>query len=139
MEPVLEQKFDYKGYPCVVLFMPGAYRCGYVGLPKGHKLSRKSVDDLYDLDCHGGVTYSEPHLFGNKDKENWWIGFDCAHYHDGYDIEAEKRYFGNSTEFLEMFGSMQEIWHNANKYFKPCSLTYVKNECMRLVDQIEKE
>ena len=29
MEPVLECKFDYKGYPCVVLFMPLGYRCGY--------------------------------------------------------------------------------------------------------------
>lgn len=32
MEPVLETKFEYKGYQCVVLFMPGAYRCGYVGM-----------------------------------------------------------------------------------------------------------
>lgn len=62
MKPVLEQKFDYKGYPCVVLFMPGAYRCGYVGLPKGHKLAGKSFDDLYYIDCHGGITYSEPYL-----------------------------------------------------------------------------
>ncbi len=29
MKPVLETKFEYKGYPCVVLFMPRAYRCGY--------------------------------------------------------------------------------------------------------------
>ena len=31
MKPILECKFDYKGYPCVVLFMPLGYRCGYVG------------------------------------------------------------------------------------------------------------
>jgi hypothetical protein len=28
MKPVLETKSTYKGYPYVVLFMPGAYRCG---------------------------------------------------------------------------------------------------------------
>lgn len=32
-QPVLETKSTYKGYPYVVLFMPGAYRCGYVGVP----------------------------------------------------------------------------------------------------------
>ena len=51
MEPVLETKFEYKGYQCVVLFMPRAYRCGYVGIPNSHKLAKKSVDDLGYLDC----------------------------------------------------------------------------------------
>ena len=53
MKPVLETKSTYKGYPYVVLFMPGAYRCGYVGIPYSHKLAKKSVDDLGYLDCHG--------------------------------------------------------------------------------------
>ena len=37
MKPVLECKFDYKGYPCVVLFIPGAYRCGYTVYPKPYE------------------------------------------------------------------------------------------------------
>lgn len=44
MKPVLETKFEYKGYQCVVLFMPGAYRCGYVGIPNSHKLVCCIVD-----------------------------------------------------------------------------------------------
>mgnify|MGYP000396929696 CR=1 FL=1 len=63
MKPVLETKSTYKGYPYVVLFMPGAYRCGYVGVPYSHKLAKKSVDDLWYLDCHGGVTYAKSHLY----------------------------------------------------------------------------
>ena len=55
MQPVLEAKSTYKGYPYVVLFMPGAYRCGYVGVPYSHKLAKKSTDDLGYLDCHGGL------------------------------------------------------------------------------------
>lgn len=43
MKPVLETKFEYKGYPCVVLFMPGAYRCGYVGVPKAINWQRKAL------------------------------------------------------------------------------------------------
>ena len=63
MKPVLETKSTYKGYPYVVLFMPGAYRCGYVGVPYSHKLAKKRVVDLGYLNCHGGVTYAEPSLY----------------------------------------------------------------------------
>ena len=65
MKPVLETKSTYKGYPYVVLFMPGAYRCGYVGVPYSHKLAKKSVNGLGWLNCHGGVTYAESHLYKN--------------------------------------------------------------------------
>lgn len=63
MKPVLEIKSTYKGYPYVVLFMPGAYRYGYVGVPYSHKLAKKSVNDLGYLNCHCGVTYAEPSLY----------------------------------------------------------------------------
>lgn len=99
MKPVLETKFEYKGYQCVVLFMPRAYRCGYVGIPNSHKLAKKSVDDLGYLDCHGGVTYSEPFLHDCDDDDTWWIGFDCAHCFDGYDIETAEQYFGEEPDF----------------------------------------
>jgi len=87
-QPVLETKSTYKGYPYVVLFMPGAYRCGYVGVPYSHKLAKKSFDDLGYLSCHGGVTYAESHLYNCNDENTWWIGFDCAHCFDGYDVDA---------------------------------------------------
>lgn len=77
-QPVLETKSTYKGYPYVVLFMPGAYRCGYVGVPYSHKLAKKDVDKLSHLKCHGGVTYAEPYLYECNDDNTWWIGFDCG-------------------------------------------------------------
>ena len=61
MKPVLEKRFNYKGHPCVVLFMPGAYRCGYVGIPKTHKLAKHGAN-LDSIRCHGGITYSESKL-----------------------------------------------------------------------------
>ena len=72
-QPVLETKSTYKGYPYVVLFMPGAYRCGYVGVPYSHKLAKKSFDDLGYLSCHGGVTYAESHLYNCNYEYTWWI------------------------------------------------------------------
>ena len=35
VDPIVEKRFEYKGYPCVILFMPMCYRCGYVGLKRG--------------------------------------------------------------------------------------------------------
>lgn len=103
MKPVLETKSTYKGYPYVVLFMPGAYRCGYVGVPYNHKLAKKDVDKLSNLKCHGGVTYAEPYLYECNDDNTWWIGFDCGHCFDGYDVDAAKQYFGDAQISKESF------------------------------------
>ena len=143
MQPVLESKFTYKGYPCVVLFMPGMYRCGYVGIPITHKLAEKSIDDLMDIDCHGGITYSEHSLYGCDDKTTWWIGFDCGHCFDGYDIEAAKRYFANDKDWNRIYGvdfvinSYKTL--NAAEGIIIRSEKYVKDECKKIVDQIIKE
>jgi hypothetical protein len=141
MNPVLETKSTYKGYPYVVLFMPGAYRCGYVGVPYSHKLAKKSFDELSHLRCHGGVTYAESHLYNCDDKYTWWIGFDCAHCFDGYDIEIANRYFGDDPDFKRIFHTMEDFLIESNKdqETKIRSLAYVKDECKKLIDQIEKE
>ena len=48
--PKLEKQFEYKGFLCVILFMPDGYRCGYVGIPKDMKI------DIDSIVCHGGIT-----------------------------------------------------------------------------------
>ena len=128
MKPVLETKFAYKGYPCVVLFMPGAYRCGYVGVPYSHKLAKKRVVDLGYLNCHGGVTYAEPSLYDCNDDNTWWIGFNCAHCFDGYDVDAAKQYFGDDPDFKKSFHTMEYFWRfstwstgTTRKPENPCS------------------
>jgi hypothetical protein len=75
---VQETRFDYKGFPCVVLLMHMGYRCGYVGLPKGHKYYGKDYNDI-PVGCHGGLTYGCEQLHFQTDKDMWWIGFDCYH------------------------------------------------------------
>ena len=61
--------------------MPGGYRCGYVGLPKGNKFYGKSCEKI-PVVCHGGITYAQKYLVGQDDKDTYWIGFDCAHFRD---------------------------------------------------------
>ena len=60
MESKIEERFDYKGYPCVVMFQPMGFRTGYVGVPKDSILYGRNSTVLNTiLECHGGVTYTE--------------------------------------------------------------------------------
>lgn len=72
MTPKQEKRFEYKGFPCVVLFMPMGYRCGYVRLPKKNKYYGKSYDDI-PVDCHCGLTYASRELHTQNDSSTWWI------------------------------------------------------------------
>lgn len=56
---VVEKEFKYKGLKCVVLLLSRGYRCGYVGVPKGHPLYNVAyMDCMSHFYCHGGLTYS---------------------------------------------------------------------------------
>ncbi len=67
---------------CLIIRADGmGHLCGYVGLPAGHLWHGIGYEDLsreYNLDVHGGLTYSGP--FDEIEPElTWWLGFDCAH------------------------------------------------------------
>ena len=47
-----EERFEYRGYPCVILFMDMGHRCGYVDVPES-----EAVADDDDISCHGGITW----------------------------------------------------------------------------------
>lgn len=129
--PITETRFEYEGFPCVVLFMPLGHRCGYVGVPKTHPAYGNNYDTL-DIDCHGGLTYTERYLQNQDDIETWWIGFDCCHYNDASDKEAMQKYFPEIYEKLK----------NTNYYdcAEGCSVRsfeYVKNQCCMIVEQLK--
>lgn len=72
-------KGNYKGYNYYILNL-GTHPTAYIEIPKGHKLYQKNYDDIY-INVHGGLTYSDDNLMGIK-SENWFIGWDYAHYDD---------------------------------------------------------
>lgn len=82
-------KDKYKNYNYYVLNL-GTHPTAYIEIPKENKLYRKSYDEIYkigcDIDVNGGLTYSDNELMGVK-SENWFIGWDYAHYGDycGYE------------------------------------------------------
>lgn len=128
--PKQEERFVYKGYPCVVLFMPLGYRCGYVGIPEDIKINAE------DIDCHCGITYQEYHLYNQDDENTQWIGFDCGHCCDGFDTEAVKKYFADDSEVLTALERMKDFHQIVNSEHEVRTLEYVKDNCMKIVDQI---
>lgn len=114
-----EEKFEYRGYPCVILFMDMGHRCGYVGVPMS-----EAVDDD-DISCHGGITYCSEHLHGQEDGAGTiWYGFDCAHYMDAADVEKTREYF-HRDPYRPPFDD--EVVR---------TLEFCKEECKKIVDQI---
>ena len=135
ISPFVEESFTYKGYPCMVLFMPMAFRCGYVGLPKESRFYQKECDSI-PVECHCGLTYASSNLYGQEDKDIWWIGFDCCHYCDGFDSEKANEYFKDSKEaqrYLLRF-KCYHSYINKDRGFR--TLDYVKENCRRIVEQI---
>ena len=124
---------------CGIVYANGLW-CGYVGLPENNKYYKKKYDDI-PIDCHCGLTYSKPGLFGQNDNDTWWIGFDCGHFFDGIDKDTFNKLY--EKEMLKMnpveyraymmnFDCMCEI----NREYPIHTQEYVENECRKIVDQI---
>lgn len=123
---VEETRFEYKGYPCVVLFMDMGHRCGYVGIPADKPLT---FDPEQEISCHGGVTYCSTGLHLQDDGEDFlWVGFDTAHYSDGRDVEKIGEYFGK-----ERAGVVRRFMFGDN--YPARTLDYCIDECRSIVDQ----
>lgn len=138
---VTENAFEYKGYPCVVKFMPHGHRCGYVGISKSNPLHKNSPEYFENkINCHGGVTYCENHLPDGKDKDYLWVGFDCAHVGDGvdYDLVIERYADDPAFAFAVHDAKILKELHHGTDYGPIRDQKYVSRECERIVDQLEK-
>lgn len=102
MSYVVEQDWTTKAglRAACLLVHDGSHRRGYVGVPKEHPLYGKDYSEMFDLDVHGGLTFS-----GNAERDClagtdlWWFGFDCAHLGDG--TSSESYYPQRSKCFVE--------------------------------------
>lgn len=105
---VVEDVFEHKGLPCVVVFSQMGHRCGYVGVDNTSKFYHNDYQDMDFISVHGGLTYS-----GGNNKypietgaDTWWFGFDCSHYGDENDINKVVEYFGkNANKHCVCYGS----------------------------------
>jgi hypothetical protein len=109
-------KWETNGFECLILRQETGHLCGYVAVPKGHKLCgvtwlSYTTDSGYP-DIHGGINYTS---FMRNDESKWWIGFDCAH---GGDLIPGHTYASNG------------IYRN---------VAYVRNECLKLALMINND
>lgn len=118
------------GLDFLCLRMPWGNWCGYVGVDSSHPAYERSewentytIDQvlsgeaarlapvqkkLNDLNCHGGVTYTQ--ACDVRGEGLWWIGFDCGH-----------------------SGDFQPACPKHGVYR---DLEYVKSECVKLAEQL---
>lgn len=128
--PKQEKRFDYKGFPCVILFMPMGYRCGYVGAPNSVTI------DTDNIDCHCGITYTSERLHHQNDTDRFWVGFDCGHACDGYDVAKIKEYFGDDEIVMRQTKIMKDYFEIINEDSPVRTLEYCEEQCRHIVYQI---
>lgn len=127
-EKIVEKAFTYKGYQCYIVFLPSGWRCGYVGIPPVKTKNHEFIE-YGALQCHGGITYNEDicPIPGVSASGFWWIGFDCAHYMDGTDLNSYLKHYKilEPGHFLPMQGKIR-------------TTEYCEKELKFIVDQLEE-
>lgn len=134
---VVEKVFAHKNLLCCVDMMDLGHRCGYVGVPKGHKFYGKDYMDVEDkIDCHGGLTFSsryEDTTYPLKEPNDyWWFGWDYGHYGDGIDWESFERLFDSETVHRK------EMWGCGSDEDRIYYLYNVVNDCIKVAEQLIK-
>lgn len=104
----------------VFAYKNSGHRCGYIRLPKYSKYFGLKYDDI-DLSCHGGLT------FGEIEKGEHWIGFDCGHSGDGIDKSfADIRVIAIYEKLNGTFGTTLHVWKKNE----------VENECKEMINDL---
>lgn len=118
------------GLPCLAVRGPVGAWCGYVGVPPGHPYHGVDYHQV-PADVHGGLTFSDKcaaegddpahgicHIPGPGEPHDvWWLGFDCAHWHDIAPAVIERMPFRHEQQTYRTLG-------------------YVKAECTSLARQL---
>lgn len=132
----LEKEFEYNEMQCLIFFMPGGYRCGYVGYDKNIKI------DTDKIACWGGITFTskkDVHGWAKKhklDKKLAWLGFDCENPFK-CDSKTALKIYGKKLNwgYLDHFKFMEKNKFNTNK---TKSLEFCITECKAICWQITR-
>jgi len=141
----VEAEFKHKNLKCIVIGFSTGQRCGYVGVPKGHRLYGKDYTDLYDfeeekgdyIEVHGGLTFSQKSdrpSYPLNDENTWWFGFDTAHYGDAKDMDLVKELNYKTT--TKAYQEMERKYPTGGTVR---TTQYCIRECENLADQLQEE
>ena len=92
------------------------------------KHSKVRMDMLFNV--HGGLTFSGS--YHPEDCGLWWLGFDCGHCGDGYELDKVEEIWGD-IDYIKKRVDIDRKYDLGNPVR---SLEYVQQECRNLVDQI---
>lgn len=113
----------------VVAFQSGGWRTAYINI------TGTPLEILDYMECdkyigvHGGFTWKDCRLPFEKDDTNKvWLGWDYAHYGDGYDLKSLKRYFGEerATTLITLYSGTGVIY----------SLRHAILDCIIAIDKL---
>ncbi|MCM1276700.1 MAG: hypothetical protein NC299_15295 [Lachnospiraceae bacterium] len=103
----------HRGYRYLILSY-GRHPCAYVEIPPNSGFYGKHYDDMPEIACHGGLTYSDNRLYLENGQiiKGWFLGWDYAHSGDCSCVDGK------------VFGGKQ--WTTAE----------IKREAQEVIDQI---
>jgi hypothetical protein len=108
----------------------------FVHLVRGVELTDACAISIA-FQVHGGVTYAEDNVPGDKPDGRWWFGFDCGHAGD------YMPFITNIDELMEEMvesmpeevrGTMRKIVHGRERIYR--DQQYVVSECQSLAQQL---
>ena len=107
---------------------------GYVRVPTDHKLHGVDYNEVYEFDCHGGLTYSSEGLGSLVPTDDWVFGFDCGHLYDGYNAEFAFEHLAEDGDTIDdvcrmPFGA-EDIWRDE---------AYVEDSTTDLAEQLKEQ
>ena len=102
----------------------GSHPTAYIKIPENSKYYCKNMGEI-DLDVHGGVTYTDNHLYISESQkiEGWFIGWDYAHYGD---------YAGYEEIFPQDLRTAGKKWTTQEIYEE------VKDACYQIINDEEE-
>jgi len=110
------------GLPCWIVRNCMGSLCGYVGVPPEHPFYMRAPDDC-NVEVHGGLNYCGHMTELGKERDIWWLGFDCAHCSD-------------LMPLTRGFASVLPIFLRADLGQTYRTLAYVRTEVERLALQV---
>lgn len=139
-------RFEYKGFVCCGVrtcgwegfnneHLFGGYWCGYVEIPPGHPWHGKEMGDI-EVDCHYGLSLSRK----NPEREDWVIGFDCAHSGDLMpSLQKFKERFDKDPNFAWLnYDDMKKKFPNCTLFHNEYrNIEYVVSQCRYIAEQAD--
>lgn len=126
---VIEGGGIYKNHEYLITFTHLGHRCGYVAIAD---CEVKYVDGIK---CHGGVTFDgRDHAAKNLldiSCNDFWVGFDAAHFGDKGCAETAIKYFPDSNKAATFAVDDEFSTHKTYEY--------MEGECKSIIDQLTEK